>query len=81
MRCATKGIPPPQLLIDGRMFDRASGRHDNDISPLNGDVRTTTAAGTKENTERAIAAARRAFDDKFWPGMPPAALKETIMPR
>jgi len=42
-------------------------------------VLTTTAAGTAEDTERAIATARHAFDDKRWRGMPPAARKKIML--
>ena len=75
----TAPVAPQQLLIDGQMCDSVSGARDDVISPLNGTVLTTTAAGTKEDTERAIAAARRAFDDKRWRGMPPAARKKVML--
>ncbi|MEX0337931.1 MAG: aldehyde dehydrogenase [Arenibacterium sp.] len=74
-----KPIPPQQLLIDGQMCESASGQTDDVVSPLNGKVLTTTAAGTKEDTETAIASARRAFDDKRWRGMPPAARKKIML--
>ncbi|WP_373634721.1 aldehyde dehydrogenase family protein [Yoonia sp. SS1-5] len=74
-----KAIAPQKLLIDGQFSDSASGQRDEVISPLNGMVLTTTAAGTKEDTERAISAARRAFDDKRWRGMPPAARKRIML--
>lgn len=73
-------IPPQKLLIDGQMCDSLSGETHDVISPLDGSVLTTTAAGTREDTERAVAAARRAFDDKRWRGMQPATRK-TIMLR
>lgn len=72
-------IPPRKLLIDGQMCDSDSGETHDVISPLDGSVLTTTAAGTKEDTERAVAAARRAFDDKRWRGMPPMARKKIML--
>ncbi|MEX0319873.1 MAG: aldehyde dehydrogenase family protein [Ruegeria sp.] len=74
-----KPIPPQNLLIDGELCQSASGATDDVISPLNGALLTTTPAGTKEDTERAIHAARRAFDDKRWRGMPPAARKKIML--
>lgn len=67
------------LLIDGKEGPSASGEVDEVISPLDGSVMTTTAAGTKEDTDRAIAAARHAFEDKRWRGMPPAARKKVLL--
>lgn len=72
-------IPPQKLLIDGAMCESLSGAVDDVISPLNGAVLTTTAAATKEDAERAIASARRAFDDKRWRGMPPASRKKIML--
>ena len=72
-------IAPRQHLIDGQLCDSADGQTDDVISPLNGKVLTTTAAGTKEDAEHAIAAARQAFDDKRWRGMPPAARKKIML--
>lgn len=74
-----KPVPPQQLLIDGKFCDSASGKTDDVISPLDGKVLTTTAAGSKEDTNRAITAARRAFDDKRWRGMPPATRKKIML--
>lgn len=72
-------LTPRGLLIDGQSVPSSSGKTDDVISPLDGSVLTTTAAGTVEDTERAIAAARRAFDDKRWRGMPPAARKKIML--
>ncbi|MEM6941994.1 MAG: aldehyde dehydrogenase family protein [Pseudomonadota bacterium] len=72
-------IAPQKLLIDGQMCESETGKTDNVVSPLDGQILTTTAAGSKGDTERAIAAARRAFDDKRWRGMPPAARKKIML--
>ena len=78
---ALRHIPlsPRGLLIDGKNVPSLSGKTDDVISPLDGSVLTTTAAGTAEDTERAIAAARRAFEDRRWRGMPPAARKKIML--
>ncbi|MGJ8547678.1 MAG: aldehyde dehydrogenase family protein [Sulfitobacter sp.] len=49
------------------------------ISPLDGTVLTTTAAGTHEDAQRAIQSARTAFEDKRWRGMPLAARKKFML--
>jgi gamma-glutamyl-gamma-aminobutyraldehyde dehydrogenase len=78
---ALRAVPvsPQSLLIDGERCASLSGETHDVISPIDGRVLTTTAAGTKEDTDRAIAAARRAFEDKRWRGMPPAARKQIML--
>jgi gamma-glutamyl-gamma-aminobutyraldehyde dehydrogenase len=72
-------LTPRGLLIDGKSGPSISGKTDDVISPLDGSVLTTTAAGSVEDTERAIVAARNAFEDKRWRGMPPAARKKIML--
>jgi len=72
-------LPPRGLLIDGVSGPSATGQTDEVISPLDGSVLTTTAAATAEDTARAIASARAAFNDKRWRGMPPAARKKIML--
>ena len=72
-------IPPQKLFIDGQMCEGSSGETHDVISPIDGTVLTTTPAGNSEDTERAIAAARRSFDDKRWRGMPPSARKKVML--
>lgn len=72
-------LTPRGLLIDGRCGPSLSGKTDDVISPLDGSVLTTTAAGSVEDTNLAIAAARHAFEDKRWRGMPPAARKKIML--
>lgn len=72
-------LSPRGLLIDGETVPSLSGKTDDVISPLDGSILTTTAAGTAEDTHRAIDAARRAFEDKRWRGMPPAARKRIML--
>ena len=78
---ALRDVPltPRNLLIDGAFVPSASGQTDDVISPLNGTVLTTTAAATAEDTVSAIAAARTAFEDKRWRGMPPQMRKKIML--
>lgn len=49
------------------------------ISPIDGTVLTTMARGTSQDTDVAIAAARRAFDSGIWSELPPAARKRILL--
>jgi acyl-CoA reductase-like NAD-dependent aldehyde dehydrogenase len=63
--------PPTRgrLLIDGAWHDAADGGTLERRSPAHGDVVAVYAQAGVADTERAIAAARRAFDDGPWPHM------------
>lgn len=73
-----KPVTPRELLIDGKMCPSSSGETLSIVSPIDGTNLTTTAAGTQEDTDRAINAARVAFDDGRWRNMPPAARKKIM---
>ena len=75
---ATK-LTPFNHLIDGQHVPASNGATMDIISPIDGQVITTTAAGTAEDMEAAIAAARQAFEDGRWAGQPPAARKKVLM--
>ena len=72
-------VAPAGLLIDGAMVPSSSGAVMDVISPLDGSVLTTIAAGTAEDTNRAIASARAAFEDGRWRNTPPAARKKILL--
>lgn len=74
-----KVITPRGLLIDGKTLPSSSGETMDIISPLDGKLLTTIAAGTEHDAEHAIAAARRSFDDGRWRNMPPAARKKIML--
>ena len=57
-----------RMLIDGVWADGAGSPLER-IAPGHGIVVSRYPAGTKADTERAIAAARKAFDDGPWPNM------------
>ncbi|WP_346894218.1 aldehyde dehydrogenase [uncultured Roseibium sp.] len=72
-------VPPAVHVIDGERRKSASGAEMDVVSPLDGQVLTTMAAGGKDDADAAIAAARRAFEDGRWSGMPPATRKKILL--
>lgn len=58
-----------RMLIDGQWVDSAEGRTIERVAPGHGVVVSRYQAATKVDAERAIAAARRAFDQGPWPRM------------
>lgn len=69
-------IPPvqvchTQLLINGQFVDSASGRTFPAYDPRTAEVIAHVAEGDGEDVDRAVAAARKAFDEGPWPKMTP----------
>ena len=58
------------LFIGGEWVDAAGGGTREIRCPADGSLVGVVAEGTREDTEAAITAARRAFDDGAWPGTP-----------
>uniref|UniRef100_A0A1J3I7U8 aldehyde dehydrogenase (NAD(+)) n=1 Tax=Noccaea caerulescens TaxID=107243 RepID=A0A1J3I7U8_NOCCA len=58
-----------QLLIDGNLVDSASGKTFPTLDPRTGDVIAHVAEGDAEDINRAVKAARKAFDEGPWPKM------------
>ncbi|OCP37874.1 aldehyde dehydrogenase family protein [Ensifer sp. LC163] len=58
-----------QMLIDGKWVDSADGRTIERVAPGHGVVVSRYQAAASVDAERAISAARRAFDDGPWPRM------------
>ncbi|MBP1885563.1 aldehyde dehydrogenase family protein [Sinorhizobium mexicanum] len=58
-----------RMLIDGKWVDGAEGRTLERVAPGHGVTVSRYQAAAKVDAERAIAAARRAFDDGPWPRM------------
>ncbi|RFB06484.1 aldehyde dehydrogenase family protein [Parvularcula marina] len=54
------------MLIDGELVPSSSGKTFENINPYTEESIGVTADGTKEDFERAILAARRAFDETDW---------------
>lgn len=62
-------IKHTQLLINGQFVDAASGKTFPTYDPRTGDVITHVAEGDAEDINRAVAVARKAFDEGPWPKM------------
>ncbi len=60
-----------KLLIDGEWVDAASGKTFAATDPATGQTLTEVALGQGEDIDRAVRAARRAFDAGPWPSMKP----------
>jgi aldehyde dehydrogenase (NAD+) len=67
----TSVAPPPRgeprMLIDGDLVEAASGRRFENLNPATEEVLGEVADADAEDMRRAIAAARRAFDETDWP--------------
>ncbi|GMQ10251.1 hypothetical protein CsSME_00053326 [Camellia sinensis var. sinensis] len=72
---AEEPITPPvqiehtQLLINGQFVDSASGKTFPTYDPRTGEVIAQVAEGHAEDINRAVSAARKAFDEGPWPKM------------
>lgn len=53
---------PKRLFIDGKWVEAASGKTFDTLNPSTGEVLAAVAEGDSEDIDRAVAAARRAFD-------------------
>jgi len=51
-----------KILIDGKWVEAASGKRFESRNPATGELLATVAEGDKEDVDRAVAAARKAFD-------------------
>ncbi|HVO30830.1 MAG TPA: aldehyde dehydrogenase family protein [bacterium] len=63
-------LPQPRLLIGGQWVDAASGKTFETVNPANEEVTAKLAEAGVEDVNRAVAAARKAFDEGPWPKMP-----------
>ena len=62
-----------QLLIAGKLVDAAEGETFESINPATGKPWAIVAKAGTEDVDRAVEAARKAFDEGPWPGMQPFA--------
>jgi phenylacetaldehyde dehydrogenase len=67
-----------KLLIDGRWVEAASGKTFKTYNPATGGVLATVAEGDVEDIDRAVKAARRAFDGGSWSRMTPSSRGQLI---
>jgi gamma-glutamyl-gamma-aminobutyraldehyde dehydrogenase len=68
-----------QAFIDGRFVPASSGETFETENPATGEAITRVAAGGAEDIDRAVAAARRAFEDGRWSKLAPADRKQTLL--
>jgi len=71
--------PRNEAFIDGRFVPAASGRTFDDVAGRDGGVITAVAEGGPEDIDRAVSAARTAFDDRRWSDMSPAKRKIILL--
>jgi acyl-CoA reductase-like NAD-dependent aldehyde dehydrogenase len=71
--------PRTEAFIDGRFVPAASGRVVEDIAGRDGSVIARVADGDVEDVDRAVAAAKRAFDDRRWSDQRPADRKRVLL--
>ncbi len=67
-----------KMLIDGKWVEAASGKTFDAIDPASESVICQLAAGDKEDVDRAVKAARKAFEDSDWSRLRPVE-RERLM--
>ncbi len=68
-----------QAFIDGSYVDAASGATFAAVNPATGETLAEVASCDVADVDRAVAAARTAFEDRRWAGMPPATRKKILL--
>lgn len=68
-----------QLLIDGQWVDAVSGRTFESRNPATGALLATIAEGDAADIDRAVAAARKAFESGPWPRFTPAERQAVLL--
>ncbi|MCV5403377.1 aldehyde dehydrogenase family protein, partial [Escherichia coli] len=69
---------PSQAFINGSYRDAVNGATFDCINPANGKLLTKVAACDAADAELAVQAARDAFNDKRWSGLPPKQRKQIM---
>ncbi|WP_375411822.1 aldehyde dehydrogenase family protein [uncultured Bradyrhizobium sp.] len=67
-----------KILIDGKWVSAASGKEFESINPATGELLATVAEGSEEDIDRAVIAARRAFDGP-WSKFKPFERQEILL--
>ncbi|WP_289034086.1 aldehyde dehydrogenase [uncultured Roseibium sp.] len=70
---------PRHALIDGQNVDAVSGKTFDTINPATGEVLTRLPACDAADVDKAVQAARRAFEDRRWSGKSPAERKAVLL--
>jgi len=58
--------PETRAYIDGELVEASNGARFENVNPATGEGIGSAADGTKDDADRALAAARRAFDETSW---------------
>lgn len=75
----TKFIEVPKMTIDGKAVDAISGKTFSVYDPSMGQVITEVPEAGVPDVDEAVAAARRAFEDRRWSGIRPGKRTEILM--
>jgi gamma-glutamyl-gamma-aminobutyraldehyde dehydrogenase len=67
------------MLIDGRSVDAASGETFATVNPATGQVLAQVPRGESQDVDRAVRAARKAFNEGPWPKLAPAERKKALL--
>ncbi|MCL4182033.1 MAG: aldehyde dehydrogenase family protein [Burkholderiaceae bacterium] len=70
---------PTGLFIDGERVEPSTGRYFSTTNPATEGSIAEVALGDSRDIERAVAAARRAFDKGSWPGLSPTARRDILL--
>ncbi len=65
-------VQPRKMLINGQWVDAVSGKTFDTYNPATGEVLAQVAEGDRADVDRAVQAARKAFESGPWPEMSPA---------
>ena len=76
---AAQKVARTQLFIDGKFVDSASGKTFESINPRDNTVVANVAEGDKQDIDRAVAAARRSFNNGVWSEMAPLDRKNIML--
>jgi acyl-CoA reductase-like NAD-dependent aldehyde dehydrogenase len=71
--------PVRKMLIDGQWVEAASGKTFETPNPATGEVLARIAEGDAEDIDRAVRAARRAFDEGAWTRTPPVERERLLL--
>ena len=71
-------VPPAKLWIDGQQVAAIKGKERAVTSPIDGSHLGHFAAGSREDVDLAVAAARRVFERGDWSKMPPTQRKRIM---
>ncbi|WP_374193906.1 aldehyde dehydrogenase family protein [Alkalihalobacillus sp. BA299] len=70
---------PKKMFINGEWVEAASGKRFETTNPATGEVLTSVPEGDQEDIDRAVRAARKAFEEGPWPKMKPAERAKLLL--